>query len=139
MLCRMTFDVQLSRNIDKKTDYFSPGGYEVLFKDGSKHPFDFLTYYGSIDAEDASIIHCDVTHLDNESFPDAAALTKKDFTENLDKFSEFYIYLGEDGESPGLNVSEVRSLMIEFFDDAGDCMLSEVHVPKNKIPRALFM
>ena len=77
--------------------------------------------------------------LDNESFPDAAALTKKDFTENLDKFSEFYIYLGEDGESPGLNVSEVRSLMIEFFDDAGDCMLSEVYVPKNKIPRALFM
>lgn len=54
----MAMDIRFNRKLTKD-DYVVPGGYEMVFG-GRRISFDFLDYYGSIDNDDATILHCEI-------------------------------------------------------------------------------
>ena len=135
MIINMTFDIVFNRALNLKTDYVSPGGYEVELVDGRIIGFDFTRYEGTIDRKLKNILHVEVSGLDTESFMDADSLKSSDFVPvdasgRLQCFSEFYVYLGEEGESPGLEAKEIQKLRIAFLEDNG---FSSIVVPSNLI------
>lgn len=128
MITGMSFDVVLNRPFDKKTDYISFGGYIANFRCSSEICFDFINTYGHFDD---NVIHVEQNELDTDSFPVSRFLSQAFFHTNIfEKIGEFYIYLGEDGDSPGLEIKEIRDLKIEFYENG---TLDVVYVPSEKI------
>lgn len=123
MICRMTADIFFDREIFNH--YISPGGYEVLGKnvhevidksgDFMYMQFDFITYYGFIDKSDRRILHVDAQGLDIDSFPTAELL--ESYIRNIDRFTEFFVYTGED-DDPEIDVVSVKN--VRFFCDDGE-------------------
>lgn len=88
-LTGMEFDVWHNRPLKPGELQTSPGGYEVMLGDGSKHKFDFVYSEGWVDKEDPQIAHYYVHELDTTAFPESVALTCGALTDYM--FTEFYI------------------------------------------------
>lgn len=103
-----------NRCVDKRTDYISPGGYEVRDSEGNTYQFDFQDSYGNIDNKNPMIVEFLLRNLDLSSFQGADRIP----WEKVVGFDECYVYLGEpdDGESPGLEVSK----LLQFTIDTGE-------------------
>ena len=119
ILDEMSFDVMFNRDINKETDVFAPGGCILSLADGRFVPVDFFHYEGIIDSDRKNVIRCIVSEPDIETFPEMEDLTPSDFIPvdfggNFLKFIFDSIYLGEDEESPGLEVVGVKDLSVCF-------------------------
>ena len=110
MINRMTATIIFDREIDGH--YISPGGYEVVDRDGNTVQFDFETYYGFIDKENRKALHIDVRGLDLDSFPKAVTLSS--VINNIDLFTEIFVYTGEDND-PEINVVGIKD--VRFYSD----------------------
>lgn len=113
-LGRMIFIVEMDREVDHKTHYISPGGYEITIGDSDvKRKFDFMTTYGTI-MEDKKSILFELREFDYE-FSDS--IDKFNLKELKDwKFTEFFIFTGE-YDDPEINPVKISRLT--FIDREG--------------------
>ena len=116
ILDEMSFDVVFNRDINKETDIFAPGGCILSLADGRFVPVDFFHYEGIIDSDRKNVIRCIVNEPDIETFPEMEELTPSDFipVDSGGKLIFDSVYLGEDEESPGLEVVGVKDLSVCF-------------------------
>lgn len=103
----MNMLIKFDRPIDKEKHYISPGGY-IFKSSGKTYHFDFLTYEGTIDEKDPTVLHTDVYHLDEDY---SNKLDDFDSAE-LEEIEEFFIYTGEEND-PEIKPVSVISLIIE--------------------------
>ena len=104
---RMVMDIKFDRPINPDRHYISPGGYTIKCKDKS-YSFDFMDYEGNVDKDDPTILHAEVSHLDEDYSNDLSKFN----SEKIEETEESYIYTGE-GEDPEINPVEVLSLTLE--------------------------
>ncbi len=110
----MAMDIRFNRKLTKK-DYVVPGGYEMVFG-GRSIQFDFQDYYGSINNENQTILHCEMEHPDFDSFEDFCSISAEDLR-NINEIIECYVYIGEECD-PELKLVEI--LAITFWPAEGD-------------------
>lgn len=114
---RLVFD----RPIDSNKHYISPGGFEVKVK-GLEQPvgFDFELFEGSIVKDDngnnSNMLDFVLRGLDFDSFPDSKVLLSN--LENIESFTEFFVYTGEDEEDDIIIPLYVEALNMSL--NAGD-------------------
>jgi hypothetical protein len=90
-------DIRFNRELDPEEDYISLDGYEMTMN-GKLFNFDFMDYEGYIDKNDPSILHAVRRKVDFDSFPAAKRIRIRDL-KHLESISDFFIFLGEPGES----------------------------------------
>lgn len=112
MITRMYADILFDREIDEDKHYISPGGYEVRDKNGNTLQFDFEDCCSWVDDENPCLLHILQRNLDLATFPEAKDLSF--FLENLDKFTDFYIYTGEYDE-PEIKPLKIINVMFEDY------------------------
>ena len=110
----MTMDIRFNRKLTKD-DYVVPGGYEMVFGDRSIQ-FDFQNYYGSINEDNPTILHCEMEHPDFSSFEEFRSVSADDLR-NISEIVECYVYIGDEC-APELK--EVEILAITFWLAEGD-------------------
>lgn len=110
----MAMDIRFNRKL-KKDDYVVPGGYEMVFGDRSIQ-FDFQDYYGSINEDNPTILHCEMEHPDFSSFEEFRSVSA-DVLRNISEIVECYVYIGDECDS---ELKEVEILAITFWLAEGD-------------------
>ena len=110
----MTMDIRFNRKLTKD-DYVVPGGYEMVFGDRSIQ-FDFQNYYGSINEDNPTILHCEMEHPDFSSFEEFRSVSADDLR-NISEIVECYVYIGDECDP---ELKEVEILAITFWLAAGD-------------------
>jgi len=106
---RMSADIVFNRPVDPdKGDYVSPGGYEMVMN-GKTVTFDFCEYEGGRRPGQPKILEFMQKNPDYDTFEDLETLTEDDL-KHLEEIKEFFIYLGEDGESEGLEPVKIIGL-----------------------------
>lgn len=108
MKARMSFRV--SEAFDKKRHYVSPGGYEVRLRNGDVFAFDFTELEYGPEPEDPTVITATVRNEDTDAFPEVIKLKPR--LHEIEAFTEFYIYTGEDETDDLLKPIELLSLEI---------------------------
>ncbi len=109
-LTGMSFTLKMDREIDKKSHYISPGGYNL-----NEKPFDFCQSFGTIDDQDHTKIHFYVCDFDESCSPNE--ITPTDI---WGYFSEFFIYTGEQDE-PEIRPMAIENLRFYFDGILFDC------------------
>lgn len=132
MLYSMSYDLLFNRVVNNDTDYISPGGFEVLLSTGEKVPFDFLKSSGNISGKHVTFYQ---RYLDTASFPDAVMLNLETIHQ-IEQFTEFFVYLGEENESPDLHPIKVSNLELELIDEKGNVF--QTPISNKQIPKKLF-
>ena len=102
----MAMDIRFNRKLTK-ADYVVPGGYEMVFG-GRIISFDFMDYYGSIDDDDPTILHCEMEHPDFSAFEEFRNVSSEDLR-NVSEIVECYVYIGEECD-PELKESEIIAI-----------------------------
>ena len=110
----MTMDIRFNRKLTKD-DYVVPGGYEMVFGDRSIQ-FDFQNYYGSINENNPTILHCEMEHPDFSSFEEFRSVSADDLR-NISEIVECYVYIGDECDP---ELKEVEILAITFWLAEGD-------------------
>ena len=110
----MAMDIRFNRKLTKN-DYVVPGGYEMVFGDRSIQ-FDFQNYYGSINEDNPTILHCEMEHPDFSSFEEFRSVSADDLR-NISEIVECYVYIGEECDP---DLKEVEILAITFWLSEGD-------------------
>ena len=110
----MTMDIRFNRKLTKD-DYVVPGGYEMVFGDRSIQ-FDFQNYYGSINEDNPTILHCEMEHPDFSSFEEFRSVSADDLR-NISEIVECYVYIGDECDP---ELKEVEILAITFWLAEGD-------------------
>ena len=96
MQIKMEIQIKFNRNVDKKKDYISAGGFEMIMN-GKPIQFDFMTSYGKVSKTEADVCVFELEEPDNKSFPDFALITPDDIRKVSD-IIECFVYTGEDEE-----------------------------------------
>lgn len=113
MVGRLVFD----RTIDSNKHYISLGGFEVKVK-GLEQPvgFDFESFEGSIvkdgKGKNSNLLDFVLKGLDFDSFPESKVLLPN--LENIECFTEFFVYTGEDEEDDIIIPLYVEALNISL-------------------------
>ena len=110
----MAMDIRFNRKLTKN-DYVVPGGYEMVFGDRNIQ-FDFQNYYGSINEDNPTILHCEMEHPDFSSFEEFRSVSADDLR-NISEIVECYVYIGDEC-APELK--EIEILAITFWPADGD-------------------
>ena len=113
----MAMDIRFNRKLTK-ADYVVPGGYEMVFG-GRIISFDFMDYYGSIDDDDPTILHCEMEHPDFSAFEDFRNVFSEDLR-NVSEIVECYVYIGEECDP---ELKEIEIIAITFWpadEDSAD-------------------
>ena len=110
----MAMDIRFNRKLTK-ADYVVPGGYEMVFG-GRIISFDFIDYYGSIDDDDPTILHCEMEHPDFSAFEEFRNVSSDDLR-NISEIVECYVYIGDECDP---ELKEVEILAITFWLAEGD-------------------
>lgn len=127
---RMCANILFNRAVDPdKGDYVSPGGYEFVMN-GKTVTFDFCEYEGGRKPNHPNILEFVQKNPDYSTFEDLENVTEEDL-KHVEEIKEFYIYLGEDGESVGLEPVRIIGLWFEVFPFIGKSYTIEC---KNVIP-----
>ena len=121
---QMSLSLTMDRMINKKIHYISPGGYELRFENGESIAFDFNEYAGTVDGYS---IHCDLSKLDTDSFPNAKRLADTLLTSKVSEIVECYVYTGEDDGNAQINPLGINHMSFEIFDGDNDTW-SEVKI-----------
>ena len=115
---RMCANIQFNREVDPdKGDYVCPGGYEMVMN-GKTYTFDFCDYEGGRKPSCPSIVEFVQKNPDYDTFEDLENITEDDL-KHVEEIKEFYVYLGEDGESEGLEPVKVTGLWFEVIPMTG--------------------
>ena len=109
----MAMDIRFNRKLTK-ADYVVPGGYEMVFG-GRSISFDFMDYYGSIDDDAPTILHCEMEHPDFSAFEEFRNVSSEDLR-NVSEIVECYVYIGEECDP---DLKEVEILAITFWLSEG--------------------
>lgn len=130
---RLSATIHFNRPINEATDYVMPGDYRIVLANGKTIQFGFC--HSEIYTSGSSISF-EQKDLDYAAFEGLEELTVEDLR-SFEKFEEFFIYLGEGEESPGLEVVNVT--------DASFCVISdengdprnwlEISIPNEKLPK----
>ena len=113
----MAMDIRFNRKLTKN-DYVVPGGYEMVFGDRSIQ-FDFQNYYGSINEDNPTVLHCEMEHPDFSSFEDFRSVSADDLR-NISEIVECYVYIGEECDP---ELKEIEIIAITFWpadEDSAD-------------------
>ena len=110
----MAMDIRFNRKLTKN-DYVVPGGYEMVFGDRSIQ-FDFQNYYGSINEDNPTILHCEMEHPDFSSFEEFRSVSADDLR-NISEIVECYVYIGDECDP---ELKEIEILAITFWPADGD-------------------
>ena len=110
----MAMDIRFNRKLTKN-DYVVPGGYEMVFGDRNIQ-FDFQNYYGSINEDNPTILHCEMEPPDFSSFEEFRSVSADDLR-NISEIVECYVYIGDECDS---ELKEVEILAITFWLSEGD-------------------
>ena len=113
----MAMDIRFNRKLTK-ADYVVPGGYEMVFG-GRIISFDFMDYYGSIDDDDPTILHCEMEHPDFSAFEEFRNVSYEDLR-NISEIVECYVYIGEECDP---ELKEIEIIAITFWpadEDSAD-------------------
>ncbi len=110
----MAMDIRFNRKLTK-ADYVVPGGYEMVFG-GRIISFDFMDYYGSIDDDDPTILHCEMEHPDFSAFEEFRSVSADDLR-NISEIVECYVYIGEECDP---ELKEIEIIAITFWPAEGD-------------------
>ena len=110
----MTMDIRFNRKLTKN-DYVVPGGYEMVLGDRNIQ-FDFQDYYGSINDDNPTVLHCEMEHPDFSSFEDFRSVSADDLR-NISEIVECYVYIGDECDP---ELKEVEILAITFWLAEGD-------------------
>ena len=102
----MAMDIRFNQKLTKD-DYVVPGGYEMVFG-GRRISFDFLDYYGSIDNDDPTILHCEMKNPNFSAFEEFWNVSSEDLR-NVCEIVECYVYIGEECD-PELKEIEIVAL-----------------------------
>lgn len=106
----MAMDIRFNRKLTK-ADYVVPGGRIISF--------DFMDYYGSIDDDDPTILHCEMEHPDFSAFEEFRNVSSEDLR-NVSEIVECYVYIGEECDP---ELKEIEIIAITFWpadeDSAG--------------------
>lgn len=105
----MAMDIRFNRKLTK-ADYVVPGGYEMVFG-GRIISFDFMDYYGSIDDDDPTILHCEMEHPDFSAFEEFRNVSYEDLR-NISEIVECYVYIGEECDP---ELKEIEIIAITFW------------------------
>lgn len=111
MQIKMEIQIKFNRNVDKKKDYISAGGFEMIMN-GKPIQFDFMTSYGKVSKTEADVCAFELEEPDNKSFPDFALITPDDIRKVSD-IIECFVYTGED-EEHDLVVKEIIKISFYF-------------------------
>lgn len=114
---RMCAEIKFNRAVDPDKDYISPGGYEFVMN-GKTVCFDFCDYEGGRKPGRPSVVEFVQKNPDYDTFEDLKNVTEDDL-KNVEKIEEFFVYLGEDGESEGLEPVKVEHLWFEVIPMTG--------------------
>jgi hypothetical protein len=106
--------IRFDREIDKEKHYIVPGGYEMTFDNGVTTAFDFMDYCGCIDANDRTVLYCEMRNLDIQSVEESEFL--KHYVGSIIAINDFYIYTGESYEEE-INPVELLELVLYNNDD----------------------
>ena len=113
----MAMDIRFNRKLTKN-DYVVPGGYEMVLGDRSIQ-FDFQNYYGSINEDNPTVLHCEMEHPDFSSFEDFRSVSADDLR-NISEIVECYVYIGEECDP---ELKEIEIIAITFWpadEDSAD-------------------
>ena len=77
--------------------------------------FDFQDYYGSINDDNPTVLHCEMEHPDFSSFEDFCSVSADDLR-NISEIVECYVYIGEECDP---DLKEVEILAITFWLSEG--------------------
>ena len=110
----MAMDIRFNRKLTK-ADYVVPGGYEMVFGDRSIQ-FDFQNYYGSINEDNPTILHCEMEHPDFSSFEEFRSVSADDLR-NISEIVECYVYIGDECDP---ELKEIEILAVTFWPAEGD-------------------
>lgn len=105
----MAMDIRFNRKLTEK-DYVIPGGYEMVFA-GKSVSFDFQDYYGSINKNDPTILHCEMEHPDFSAFEEFRNVSAEDLR-TVTEIVECYVYIGEECDP---ELTEVEIIAITFW------------------------
>ena len=111
MLSMMSYDITFDKELEKSTDWISPGGFEIKIN-GENIGFDFENYYAYIDKTNPKILHVEHFSLDVDCFPDAVKINPQNLLEGA--FTEFYIESDRENISP----ISISNLEFEFEEDS---------------------
>ena len=133
---RLSATIHFNRPINKATDYVVPGDYRIALANGKTVQFGFC--HSEIYTNGSSISF-EQRDIDPEVFEDVEELTVEDLR-NFERFEEFFIYLGEGEESPGLEVVNVTDASFCVVSDengnpCNPCNWLEIGIPDEKIPK----
>lgn len=117
MWIRALISIKMDRPINPDSHYISPGGYAVKTKN-KLVDFDFEDYQGTIDANDPSILHCELKNF----YSDNGGCDNKDFVFKIlpyvTSIVDCFVYTGEPGKDPEINVEKLLSFtLISEYDD----------------------
>ena len=110
----MAMDIRFNRKLTK-ADYVVPGGYEMVFGD-RRIQFDFQNYYGSINEDNPTILHCEMEHPDFSSFEEFRSVSADDLR-NISEIVECYVYIGDECDP---ELKEIEILAVTFWPADGD-------------------
>ena len=111
MLSMMSYDIIFNKELEKSTDWISPGGFEIKINE-ENIGFDFERYYGYIDKTNPKILHIEHHFLDINCFPDAVKINSQNLLGGI--FTEFYI----DYDREKLSPVSISNLEFEFEEDS---------------------
>jgi len=97
---------------------------------GKTYNFDFCEYEGGRKPKAPNVLEFMQKNPDYDTFEDLANITEDDL-KHLEKIKEFFVYLGEDGESEGLMPVKITGLWFEIIPTVGKIRTIEC---KNVIP-----
>ncbi len=112
--CTMKLHVRFTRDINKKKDYLSPGGYEMIMN-GKRVQFDFVTSYGNVSEKEPDVCIFRLVEPDIDAFPGFKDVTVDDIR-NTSEIVECFVYTGEEDESD-LEVKAIERIIFFLPDD----------------------
>lgn len=114
MQIKLEIQIKFSRNVDKKKDYISVGGFEMIMN-GHTVNFDFCTSYGNISRFNPDVCIFDLEEADYDSFPGFKAVSADDL-KNISSITECFVYTGENGESD-LEAVSIENMIFFITDE----------------------
>lgn len=135
---RLCATIHFNRPVNNDTDYIVPGGYTIVLANGNSVQFDFEYSEWSI-ASDGCSIRFMQKNPDYAAFEDLDNLTIDDLR-NFKEFDEFYVYLGEGNESPGLEVTKITDACFQVISDENgkSCHWFNIDIPDEKFPQKAY-
>ena len=121
MAVRMYITTVFGREVSKRDDYISVGGYEITFRNYGTMKFDFSESAGYIDGNS---VEWALRFIDTDSFPESEKLQELLLNDEIVDFPECYVYVESKNDRP-LQIKRIKDLSFEVITGES-CKIIEV-------------